>query len=38
MQLDPKLHPIIYVRGFAMRDADIEDTVNTPYKIGRAHV
>jgi hypothetical protein len=31
MQLDPKLHPIIYVRGFAMRDTDIEDTVNTPY-------
>ncbi|GHE20183.1 lipase family alpha/beta hydrolase [Halomonas urumqiensis] len=25
------LHPIIYVRGFAMRDAEIEDTVNTPY-------
>lgn len=24
-------HPIIYVRGFAMRDADIEETVNTPY-------
>ncbi|WP_417582918.1 esterase/lipase family protein [Nitrincola sp.] len=31
MALHPKRHPIIYVRGFAMRDADIEDTVNTPY-------
>lgn len=25
------LHPIIYVRGFARLDAEIEDTINTPY-------
>lgn len=31
MQLHPVYHPVIYVRGFAMRDTDIEDTVNTPY-------
>ncbi|ABW67776.1 lipase family alpha/beta hydrolase [Desulfosudis oleivorans] len=31
MKLHPRLHPIIYVRGFAMRDSEIEDTVNTPY-------
>ncbi len=31
MKLHPHRHPIIYVRGFAMRDADIEETVNTPY-------
>jgi hypothetical protein len=31
MRLHPNRHPIIYVRGFAMRDADIEETVNTPY-------
>jgi hypothetical protein len=24
-------HPIIYVRGFAMRDSQIETTINTPY-------
>ncbi|MDX3774897.1 hypothetical protein QE250_12280 [Chromatiaceae bacterium AAb-1] len=28
---DVNLHPVIYVRGFAMRDAEIEETVNTPY-------
>ena len=26
-----RLNPIIYVRGFAMRENEIEDTVNTPY-------
>ncbi len=26
-----RYHPIIYVRGFAMRDSEIENTVNTPY-------
>ena len=31
MALNPTHHPIIYVRGFAMRDTEIEDTVNTPY-------
>lgn len=29
--LNPKFHPIIYVRGFAMRNTEIEDTINTPY-------
>lgn len=31
MELHPRFHPIIYVRGFAMRDSDIEHTVHTPY-------
>ncbi len=31
MKLHPDRHPIIYVRGFAMRDTEIEETVNTPY-------
>lgn len=31
MALNPTHHPIIYVRGFAMRDNEIEDTINTPY-------
>lgn len=31
MTIQSNRHPIIYVRGFAMRDADIEETVNTPY-------
>ncbi len=31
MELHPRFHPIIYVRGFAMRDSDIEQTVHTPY-------
>lgn len=26
-----RYHPIIYVRGFAMRDSEIEATINTPY-------
>lgn len=28
---DMSFHPILYVRGFAMRDSEIENTVNTPY-------
>ena len=31
MPIEPPYYPIIYVRGYAMRRRDIEDTVGTPY-------
>lgn len=31
MSREAHFHPIIYVRGFAMRDSQIEETIHTPY-------
>ncbi|WP_163577025.1 esterase/lipase family protein [Halomonas faecis] len=31
MSREARFHPILYVRGFAMRDREIEDTIHTPY-------
>ncbi|TFH85207.1 hypothetical protein EQG41_18605 [Billgrantia azerbaijanica] len=32
MSREAHFHPIIYVRGFALRESHIEDTVHTPYE------
>jgi hypothetical protein len=30
-KIEPPFHPIIYVRGYAGNDAEVEDTVADPY-------